>query len=224
MRKDPGTKHTKTTAAPRRKRGRARKLAPNHRKQAILDAALAVFAEHGFEAARLDDVATRAGVAKGTLYLYFDDKETLFEDVVRGAVAPLVERVGALAAAPHMPIGKVLEALFAVFEKEVLATNRKLVLRLVIAEGPRFPRIAEFYYRNVVGRLMPLIRAMVERAVARGELATDAVARFPQLIAAPLLLAVIWDAMFQRIDPLDFTSFFRAYGQLLEAGTESGTP
>ena len=74
-----------------RKPPRARKVEPETRRQAILDAALAVFAERGFEAARLDDVAARAGVAKGTLYLYFRDKEALFEELVRGAVSPIIE-------------------------------------------------------------------------------------------------------------------------------------
>jgi Bacterial regulatory proteins, tetR family len=73
---------------PRSKATRARTIEPAARKQAILDAALTVFSERGFEAARLDDIAVRAGVAKGTLYLYFDDKEGLFEEVVRGAVPP----------------------------------------------------------------------------------------------------------------------------------------
>lgn len=210
--------------APRRKIGRARKLEPAQRRLAILDAALSVFAERGFEAARLDDVAARAGVAKGTLYLYFDDKEKLFEEVVRGAVNPIVERLTALATAPDLPIGNALEALFQVFENEVLATKRKLIIRLIIAEGPRFPRIAEFYYRNVVGRVMPLIRAMAKRAVARGELSTDAFARYPQLVAAPLLVAIIWDALFQRIAPLDFADFFRAHGEMLAAGKRRARP
>ena len=126
----------------RGKRGRAGKMEPRARKQAILDAALDVFAERGFEAARLDDVAARAGVAKGTLYLYFEDKEALFEEVVRGAVSPILERLDLLATAPDLPTDKILENLFAVFEKEVLGTKRKLLLRLIIAEGPRFPRIA----------------------------------------------------------------------------------
>ena len=210
--------------APRQGLGRTRKLLPAQRKQLILDAALAVFSEHGFEAARLDDVAARAGVAKGTLYLYFDDKETLFEEVVRGAVTPILEHLSALAAASEMPIAKVLEALFAMFEKDVLATKRKLVIRLVISEGPRFPRIGEFYYRNVISRVLPLIRTMAERAVAHGELSTDALARYPQLVAAPLLVAVIWDALFQRIEPLDFADFFRAHREMLEAGKRRAKP
>lgn len=214
--KSAGLAHTK----PRR----ARKLEPAARKQDILDAALSVFAEHGFEAARLDDVAARAGVAKGTLYLHFADKEELFEEVVRGAVTPIVERLGALATAPDIPIDKALEALFSVFERDVLGTERKLVIRLVIAEGPRFPRIAEFYYRSVVGRIMPLIRKMAERAIERGELSSDALSRYPQLIAAPLLVAVIWDALFARIEPLDFADFFRAHREMLTAGTRRAKP
>ena len=92
----------------------------------------------------------RAGVAKGTLYLYFRDKEALFEALVRNAVSPLLEQMRRIAAAPDIPPLQALETFFAVFEKEVLGTERKLLLRLIMAEGPRFPAIAEFYYREVV--------------------------------------------------------------------------
>jgi len=203
---------------------RLRRVEPAARREAILDAALSVFAESGYEAARLDAVAERAGVAKGTLYLYFDDKEALFEEVIRSAASPVVERLSALAAVPDMPIDKLLEALFGVFEKDVLGTKRKLLIRLVIAEGPRFPRVAEFYYRNVVGRVLPLIAKVAERAAERGELPNDALARFPQLIAAPLLVAIIWDGLFARIKPLDVDGFLRAYRELLTRPSGSASP
>jgi AcrR family transcriptional regulator len=209
---------------PAKKRGRPRKIAPAERRQAILDAALTVFAECGFEAARLDDVAARAGVAKGTLYLYFKDKETLFEELLRGAVSPLVEHVTALAEAPDVPFDKVLDVLFAFFEREVLGTNRKLLIRLVIAEGPRFPRIAEAHYRNVVSRMMPLIQKIAQRAADRGELASDGAARFPQLIAAPLITAIVWDALFAKIAPLDVSGFLRAHRDILVAKLEGQSP
>jgi AcrR family transcriptional regulator len=196
---------------------RTRKAESVARRDAILDAALTVFAERGFEAARLDDVAARAGVAKGTLYLYFKDKEALFEEVVRTAVSPIVERIGALAAAPDLSMANLLDGLFSLFEKEVLGTRRKLIIRLIIAEGPRFPRIAEFYYRDVIGRIMPMLAKIAEHAVERGELPNDAVARYPQLIAAPLLLAVIWDGLFARISPLDAGDFLRAHRDVLTA-------
>ena len=197
------------------KRTRARKVDADTRRQAILDAALSVFAEHGFEAARLDEVAARAGVAKGTLYLYFQHKEALFEELIRGAVAPVIDTLSTVAANPSVPPVAVLEAFFGMFEQQVLGTRRKLLLRLIIAEGPRFPAIAEFYYREVVSRGIKLMRGVAERAAASGEFASDAPARFPQLIVAPLLVSVLWDGMFSEIDPLDVGGLLRAHRELL---------
>jgi len=197
--------------------GGARKRHPAARRQAILDAALTGFAGHGFEAARLDDIAARAGVAKGTLYLHFKDKQALFEALIRSAVDPIVERLAAVTAVPDVPLAQVLEVLSSIFQTEILGTDRKLLLRLIIAEGPRFPAIAEFHYRNVVARILPLVRRVAERAAQRGELPNDALARFPQLVAGPLLLAVIWDGMFAKIDPLDVPAFMRAYRELITA-------
>jgi AcrR family transcriptional regulator len=194
------------------------------RRQAILAAALAVFAERGFEAARLDDVAARAGVAKGTLYLYFRDKEALFEALVRNAVSPLLEQMGRLAAAPDVTPSQALEAFFALFQREVLGTERKLLLRLIIAEGPRFPAIAEFYHREVVARGVSLMRALAARAADDGTFATGAPARFPQLVIAPLLLALIWDGLFARIEPLDVGGLIEAHREVLAGRMRKGSP
>lgn len=200
---------------PARKSAASRKVHSVARRQAILDAALTVFAERGYEAARLDDVAARAGVAKGTLYLYFKDKEALFEALIRGAVAPVLEPLSQAAAVPDMPAGSLLETFFTLFEKEVLGTERKLLLRLIIAEGPRFPALAEFYYREVVSRGLGLMRTLAQRAARQGEFPNDAAARYPQLIVAPLLVAVIWDSLFADIDPLDVTGMLRAHRDVL---------
>jgi AcrR family transcriptional regulator len=205
------------------KRVRARKVDADTRRQAILDAALSVFAEHGFEAARLDEVAARAGVAKGTLYLYFQDKEALFDELIRGAAAPIIDTLSKVSANPAIPPAMVLEAFFGMFEKEVLGTRRKLLLRLIIAEGPRFPAIAEFYYREVVSRGVALMRGVAERAAASGEFASDAPARFPQLIIAPLLVAVLWDGMFSKLNPLDVGGMLRAHRDLLCGKSQGST-
>lgn len=217
-----GARRAAGKARPAKAASGGRKSHPAVRRQAILDAALAVFAEHGYEAARLDEVAGRAGVAKGTLYLYFKDKEALFESLIRSAIDPVLERLQEVSAVPDVPLAQVLEVLFSVFQAEVLGTSRKLLIRLIIAEGPRFPAIAEFHYRNVVARVLPLIRKVAKRAVERGELPNDALVRFPQLVAGPLLLAVIWDAMFAKIEPLDVGRFLRAYGEVLTAGARRG--
>ncbi len=216
-------KAARPAALPTRKPARARKVEPEARRQAILDAALHVFAERGFEAARLDDVAARAGVAKGTLYLYFRDKEALFEELVRSAVSPIIEAVSRAASAPDVPAQAILETFFALFQKEVLGTKRKLLLRLIIAEGPRFPKVAEFYHREVVMRGIGLMRTVAERAARRGEFASDAAARYPQLIVAPLILAVVWDSLFARIDPLDVAGLLRAHQEILTGKTRKGS-
>jgi AcrR family transcriptional regulator len=202
-----------------RKPARLRKVAPEVRRQAILKAALSVFAERGFAAARLDDVAARAGVAKGTLYLYFRSKEALFEALIRDAVSPVLAQVGRIAAEPDVPPVKALQAFFDLFQTQVLGSDRKLLLRLIIAEGSRFPALAEIYYREVVSRGLSLMRGLAQRAARDGSFATAAPARYPQLIVAPLLVAVVWDALFAKVDPLDVGGFLRAH---LEALTGKG--
>jgi AcrR family transcriptional regulator len=202
---------------------RARRMAPELRRQTILKAALAVFAERGFAAARLDDVAVRAGVAKGTLYLYFHSKEALFEALIRDAISPLLAHVGAVAAAPDMPPTKALETFFSLFERQVLGTDRKLLLRLIISEGVRFPALAEIYYREVVTRGLGLVRTLAERAAKDGTFATTAPARFPQLIIAPVLVAVIWDALFARIDRLDVAGLLSAHLETLKGKGRKGS-
>jgi AcrR family transcriptional regulator len=188
---------------------------PEARRQAILEAALAVFAEEGFAAAKLDDVADRAGVAKGTIYLHFKDKQDLFEQMVREAVSPVIERLEQLAKLPDLPADMVLQGMFNLFRTEVLGTRRKDLLRLVLTEGPRFPAIARFYHREVVARGLKLMGGLLDRAKAKGELSADSLAQFPQLVVAPLILAVVWDGLFAAIEPLDMERMLAVHRQLL---------
>jgi len=184
------------------------------RRAAILDAALEEFAARGFAATRLDDVARRARIAKGTIYLYFRDKESLFQELVRTMLSPLV---GTIEAAPlrEVPIRAVAEMIVDVFVREIYGTRRKDVIRLIISEGPRFPKLAEIYYREVIARVLPVIRARLALAVERRELSRDALARFPQLLVAPALVAIIWNGLFGRFAPLDIRDLMRAHLDLL---------
>jgi AcrR family transcriptional regulator len=207
----------KKIAPPPRPRGRPPR-APQEseaRRRAIVDAALVEFAAHGFAAARLDDVARRAGIAKGTLYLYFADKEALFEALVQGSIRPLLDNLRQVAALPDVPTRQVLKLLFTTFAREVLGSDRKLLLRLLITEGARFPRLVNFYHAEIVTPGLALMRGLMTRAAERGEIANDAPARFPQLVMAPLLLAVIWDMLFGRVEPLDVEAFVDAHVGLL---------
>ena len=194
---------------------KARRAEPEERRQAILEAGLSVFAAAGFEAAKLDDVAIKAGIAKGTIYLYFSDKYDLFEQIVRHAVTPVLDQLQNEAAIPDLPTDAVLARIFEVFRTEILQTDRKLVIRLVLTEGSRFPKIAAFYHREVIAKGLGLIRQLAERAHARGELASDEIKKFPHLVFAPLLLSVIWDGLFSRIEPLDVEGLLAAHRKVL---------
>ncbi len=164
-------------------RSSARKARSAARREAILAAALDEFSSRGFEAARLDDVAKRAGVAKGTIYLYFRDKESLFQELIRTMLTPLIGTIEALGAA-DVPMSALAEQIVELFVREVYETRRKDVIRLMISEGRRFPKLAEFYYREVLSRIIAAVRALLRRAAARGEV-PEALAEFPQIIAAP---------------------------------------
>jgi AcrR family transcriptional regulator len=192
---------------------RARETRSAARREAILAAALAEFSERGFAAARLDDVARRAGVAKGTIYLYFSDKESLFQELIRAELAPLIGMIEAMGDA-DIPMALVTERIVDMFVNQVLETRRKEVIRLIISEGRRFPKIAEFYYREVLSRVIAAVRKLLRRAVERGE-APPALVDFPQLIAAPGLLAIIWTGLFQRFEPLDVRAMMQAHVALL---------
>src|SRR6185503_591368 len=201
-------------AVPRPGRERTRAGRRNERRTAILSAALEEFAARGFEATRLDDVARRAGVAKGTIYLYFRDKQSLFQELVRTMLSPLV---GAIEAAPlrELPLRAVVEMIVDVFVNEIYGTHRKDVIRLIITEGPRFPKLAEFYYREVIARVLEAVRALLRRAVERGELKDDALLRHPQLLAAPGIMAIIWSGLFERFEPLDIRAMMQAHFDFL---------
>src|SRR5579862_1687364 len=138
------------------------------RRDAILNAALDEFSQQGFEAARLDDVAKRAGVAKGTIYLYFRDKESLFQELVRTMLTPLVGTIEALGQS-ELPLTALADQIVELFVREISETRRKDVVRLMISEGRRFPKRAEFYYREVLSRIIAAVRALLRRAAERGE-------------------------------------------------------
>ena len=207
-------KQTKIVSAklPLPKANRAERAAG--RRQAIIEAAMEEFIARGFAATRLDDIAKRAGVAKGTIYLHFKDKESMFEELIRTAIVPLVGRMQG----PPPSGGTVRDLIegFALnFIQEVATTRRGDIVRLIVAEGPRFPVIADFYYREVVSKGLAGMRAMIELGIARGEITNKNLARFPQIMVAPAMIAVIWQSLFAKHAPLDAIEMFRTHLDLI---------
>ncbi len=184
------------------------------RREAILSAALDEFSARGFAAARLDDVAKRAGVAKGTIYLHFRDKDALFQEIVRSLMGPLVGTLEGVFRA-DIPLRTMANQIVDLFVREIFETRRKDVIRLIMTEGPRFPKLAEFYYREVLSRIFAGVRALARRALERGEISHEALVRFPQLIAAPGIVAIIWIGLFDRFEPLDVRELLRAHLEIL---------
>ena len=195
-------------------------MSPEERRAAILAAALEEFTGRGYEGARLDDVAKRAGVAKGTIYLHFADKEALFQELVRSMVHPVLGTLEKMQGV-DIPARMLVEGLLGTFVREVYGTRRKDLIRLILSEGPRFPAIAEFYYHEVIARVLSIVRPILTRAVARGELPDDSLARFPQLIVAPMLVGIVWHGLFDRFEPLDINAMVRAHIEILFAGRPS---
>ena len=192
---------------------RTRQERASDRRDAIFAAALDEFSERGFAAARLDDIARRASVAKGTIYLHFRDKEHLFQEIVRAMLSPLVGSVEALGGS-DVPMRALAEQIIDLFIREIYETRRRDVIRLIITEGRRFPHLAEFYYREVLSRILAALRELLRRAAARGE-AARALVEFPQLVGGPALLAVVWSGLFERFAPLDVRAMLHAHLDVL---------
>lgn len=189
------------------------------KREAILAAALDEFSEAGFAGTRLDDVARRAGVAKGTIYLYFTDKEALFQELVRAMLTPLVGTLQGLAKA-DIPVHGLADRMVEFFVTEVYETRRKDVVRLMIVEGRRFPKLAEFYYREVLSHIMAAVRAALGRAAAAGQV-PQAVVDYPQILVAPGLVAIIWSGLFDRFEPIDVRAMMKAHVDMVFAGGKS---
>ncbi|MGH8503761.1 MAG: TetR/AcrR family transcriptional regulator [Gammaproteobacteria bacterium] len=207
----------------KKRRVRPRALPQAERVEEILGAALGVFMEKGFAAARIEDVAARAGIGKGTVYLYFKSKDALFKALVRTVAGPPLHKIEALLDGYDGPTEALLQGAIGVIKREVLDTDRKFIVRLVLTEAHRFPEIAAFYYEEVVSRALTLLRAVAERGVARGEFTHDALIRFPHLIVAPFLLAVLWGGLFERLAPLDVEKLLQAHVELLVRGLRAQT-
>ncbi len=185
----------------------------------ILEAALACFAERGFAATRLDDVARRAGVTKGTLDLYFPNKEELFKAVVRQAILPNIIRGEALVDESSEPAPVLLERLIRHWA-ELIPTPASAVPKLVFAEAGNFPDLARFYLEEVARRGMGLIRRVLRAGIERGEFRPVDVDSTVRCVVAPMIFTMLWRHSLERHEgrALDPEALCRAHLELLLRG------
>ena len=193
------------------------------RPQELLAAALDLFVERGYAAARLDDVAARAGVSKGTLYLYFENKEELFKAVVRENL------VSALAEAEdwiERSAGNsrdLLRAFILSWWERVGQTKLSGISKLMMAESGNFPDVARFYHEEVISRCNALIIGILERGIARGEFRAVDTVNANLVIVAPIVMLMMWKHSFHscRLEPISPIDYLDCYLDLLINGLQA---
>jgi len=186
------------------------------RPQEIADAAFKMFAEKGYAATRIDDVAKRAGVSKGLTYLYYKTKEDLFKAVVKNVVIRRVDSLIGNVESTTLSSEEFLRGPLLDFMRKVPGSPIAIVIRLLISEGPRHPDLVNYYYENVVARGLEAIRQFVARGVERGEFRREALDHQPHLFLAPMMLSMIWRLVFTD-KPLDTDQLMESQVELLLA-------
>jgi len=181
----------------------------------ITEAALEAFAEKGYAATRVEEVAKRAGVSKGLLYLYFKTKEDLFKAVIRSFLTPRIDALIANIERTDLTAEEFLRGPFLAFAKSLPKSPARVLVRLLIAEGPKHPDLIAWYWDNVVSRALAALSTLIARGVERGEFRKSALDEFPQLLAAPVFFSVIWRILFQSHSRLDTDRFIDAHVNLV---------
>ncbi len=196
------------------------------RKQArpgeILDAALKVFAEKGFAAARMEDIAKRAGVTKGTIYLYFPSKEDVFKTLVRESIGATITGVTQEASSFKGTTREFL-TMFLTTVGGLLEHGERVVLpKIIIAESGNFPELARFYRAEVIDKAMAMMTGMIARGVVRGEVRALAPEHVARLCIAPVILSAIWRSTFAQSDdvPFEYRKFLATHLDVLLKGLE----
>ena len=187
----------KLTSATRRRREK------EFRPQQIVAAAFEEFAEKGFAATRLEDVAARAKVSKGLPYLYFKTKVELFKAVIRSVITSHFEVIREQIETSDLSVEALLKGPFLHFIQELVGSRRTIIVRLLIAEGHKHPELTKFYYENVISRGIETFTKLIDRGIKSGEFRPTRLRDFPQLLIAPMLLAILWRSLFERHHHLD---------------------
>jgi AcrR family transcriptional regulator len=195
----------------------------DERSPEILQAALVCFSEKGFAATRMEDVAARAGITKGTIYLYFDSKAGLFKALARQAIGT---RLGEVAQSVHGFEGSTPELLRMVLSTlgHVVRTSDGVVLpKVLLAEAGQFPELVEFWRREIIDRGLGMFESIIRRGIARGEFRDMPPEHAARLCVAPLLIVALWRTVFARFDasPYDYQGLMDTHIETLLRGLEA---
>jgi AcrR family transcriptional regulator len=162
------------------------------RPQELMDAALTLFAERGFAATRLDDVAHKAGVSKGTLYLYFNSKEELFKAVVRSGIVPAILQAERLVEDFTGSASELVLQIVRGWWQLMVSTHLSAIPKIMISEARNFPELASFYHAEVISRGKAMFVRALQRGIASGELRPVDVDAAVHILMAPLVMMAVW--------------------------------
>ena len=176
---------TTTSTETRRRRKEARPAE-------LLSAALELFVERGFAATKLEDVASRAGVSKGTLYLYFDSKESLFKAVIEQGILPLLDEGEQLLLQHRDNARSLLQEMIMRWWQILGGSALGGIPKLMISEAGNFPDVATYYYDNVIVRGRELMRQALQRGVNAGEFRPLDIDSTIDVVMAPVLMLAVW--------------------------------
>ena len=189
------------------------------RPQEILEAAFVEFSRNGYAMTTLDRVAERAGVTKGTIYVYFENKEHLFISMVREVTKATLDTVHEMLETHEGSTADLLRAQFSfIYQHIVEDRRRREVLRMLIAEAPRFPELADRYHQEILRPCLDMLRQAIQRGMDRGEFRKSAIVDLPQIVIAPIALVDLWMMMFDTRQPLDLKAYFNAHLDLVLNG------
>ncbi|HJT42783.1 MAG TPA: TetR/AcrR family transcriptional regulator [Rhizomicrobium sp.] len=189
----------------------------------ILEAALCQFAEKGFAATKLDDVAKRAGITKGTIYLYFDSKQALFEALAQGSIGAQMEAVKARLENFPGSSAELLKLVINTMGHFAQTSDRVVLPRMVLAEAANFPKLAEFWRREIIARGLGIFTFIIRRGVERGEFRAVDPEHAARLCVAPVLMIVLWRTTFARFDetPYDHQALIETHLETLLTGLKA---
>jgi AcrR family transcriptional regulator len=171
----------------------------------IVDAALDVFAEKGFAAAKLDEIARRAGLSKATLYLYFETKEEIFRAVARTAVTSLVQALESPAEGPDAPFTELAPRVLSRAAGVMKGGRVPAIARMVIGESRNFPDLARIWHDDVVANVIGIVTGIIARAQRRGEVAPGDPRLHAFSLMGPMVMAMLFREVFGGVgtDPPD---------------------
>jgi len=188
----------------------------------ILEAALSVFAEKGFAAARMEDIALRAGVTKGTIYLYFPSKEAVFKSLLSETMVTSIDAIIEAAKTAQGPVPDVLRFALTAFGQFICTSNRIVLPKIILAESGNFPELVRFYRSEIVDKGLGALSELIARGVARGELRPVKPEFIARQIIGPMLLTGLWRIVFEPLDdkPFDHAGLIQSHIETLLRGLE----